>query len=58
MSKNKAGFLCVAFDQNYYKMRPGIACQSTYDTSRASDFFKIGGPKWPMVQKMVGHFLK
>ena len=21
-------------------------------------FFKIGGPKWPMEQKMVGHFLK
>ena len=26
--------------------------------SRASDFFIIGGPKWPMEQKMVGHFLK
>ena len=25
---------------------------------RASDFFKIGGPKWPMKQKKVGHFLK
>ena len=21
-------------------------------------FFKIGGPKWPMEQKMMGHFLK
>ena len=21
-------------------------------------FFKIGGPKWPLEQKMVGHFLK
>ena len=21
-------------------------------------FFRIGGPKWPMEQKMVGHFLK
>ena len=21
-------------------------------------FFKIGGPKWPMEQKTVGHFLK
>ena len=25
---------------------------------RASDFFKIGGPEWPMEQKPVGHFLK
>ena len=25
---------------------------------RASDFFKVGGPKWPMERKMVGHFLK
>ena len=27
-------------------------------TCRASDFFKFGGPKRPMEQKMVGHFLK
>ena len=29
-----------------------------WGTSRASDFFKIGGPKRPNEQKMASHFLE
>ena len=35
-----------------------IGVSNTCIEDRASVFFKIGGPKWPMEQKMVGHFLK
>ena len=32
--------------------------KSTKDPKELQNFFKIGGPKWPMEHNIVGHFLK
>ena len=37
---------------------PANITRVNFTTVGLQIFFKIGGPKWPMEQKMVGHFLK
>ena len=41
------------------KGAPGVSHDTCHDIPTGlQNFFKIGGPKWPMEQNVVGHFLK
>ena len=44
--------------KNQLFWRPNRGMGLYQSMGRASDFLKIGGPKWPLEQKQVGHFLK
>ena len=48
----------IKFRKGFSKFMIPIALFKKFLSSGLQIFFKIGGPTWPMEQKMVGHFLK